>query len=159
MQYIFDTNTFLQAKNDYYPFDVCPAFWDWLDLEHSRGTICSIDAVKAEMKDKDARAWVANHPAFFETNDLTRLADIANYVSGLTQYLPAEHQRFFKGADPILIAHALNTGGIVVTQEVADYTGKMIKIPDICKVFGVTCLRTSEVLRALSGKFILEVQP
>ena len=30
MAYLLDTNVFIQAKNLYYGFDFCPAFWDWL---------------------------------------------------------------------------------------------------------------------------------
>ena len=30
MAYLLDANVFIQAKNLYYGFDFCPAFWDWL---------------------------------------------------------------------------------------------------------------------------------
>ena len=28
--YLLDANVFIQAKNLYYGFDFCPAFWEWL---------------------------------------------------------------------------------------------------------------------------------
>ena len=34
MTYLLDANIFIQAKNLYYNFDICPAFWDWLDREN-----------------------------------------------------------------------------------------------------------------------------
>ena len=30
MSYLLDANIFIQAKNLYYGFDFCPAFWEWL---------------------------------------------------------------------------------------------------------------------------------
>lgn len=30
MQYLLDANVFIEAKNRYYGFDFCPAFWNWL---------------------------------------------------------------------------------------------------------------------------------
>lgn len=32
MAYLLDTNVLIAAKNTYYGFDFCTAFWDWLDV-------------------------------------------------------------------------------------------------------------------------------
>jgi hypothetical protein len=29
--FLLDSNVFIQAKNFYYGFDICPGFWKWLD--------------------------------------------------------------------------------------------------------------------------------
>ena len=34
MMYLLDSNVFIEAKNRHYPFDVVPAFWDWLVRAH-----------------------------------------------------------------------------------------------------------------------------
>ena len=31
MLFLLDSDTLIQAKNEYYGFDLCPGFWDWLD--------------------------------------------------------------------------------------------------------------------------------
>ena len=49
MGYLLDSNVFIQAKNLHYGFDFCPAFWDWLDDSHARGTVFSIDKVRDEL--------------------------------------------------------------------------------------------------------------
>ena len=50
MAYLLDANTFIQAKNEYYWFDICPGFWEWLDRQNSAGNIFSIDRIGDELK-------------------------------------------------------------------------------------------------------------
>lgn len=40
---------FIRAKNDYYGFDFCPGFWDWLDQAHRNGIAFSVEAVYDEL--------------------------------------------------------------------------------------------------------------
>jgi hypothetical protein len=49
MAYLLDANVFIEAKNGYYGFDFAPAFWDWLDHEHSNGNLFSIEKVRDEL--------------------------------------------------------------------------------------------------------------
>ena len=39
MAYLLDTNIFIQAKNEYYGFDLCPGFWDWLERQNKVGQV------------------------------------------------------------------------------------------------------------------------
>ena len=36
--YLLDANVFIQAKNQYYGFDIVPAFWAWLIAANGAGT-------------------------------------------------------------------------------------------------------------------------
>ena len=49
MTYLLDANIFIQAKNLYYSFDFCPAFWDWLDRANADQKVFSIDKVRNEL--------------------------------------------------------------------------------------------------------------
>jgi hypothetical protein len=49
MTYLLDANVFIQAKNEYYGFDIVPAFWDWLIAANKAGTVFSIDKVGDEL--------------------------------------------------------------------------------------------------------------
>jgi len=51
MPYLLDSNTFIQAKNEYYAFRLCPGFWDWIDRENHAGTVFSIEPVLKELRD------------------------------------------------------------------------------------------------------------
>jgi len=46
MTYLLDANVFIQAKNLYYGFDFCPAFWDWLVEWNTDGKVFSIGACR-----------------------------------------------------------------------------------------------------------------
>ncbi len=50
MPYLLDANTFIQAKNEYYGFDICPGYWDWLERQNAVGNIFSIDQIGDELK-------------------------------------------------------------------------------------------------------------
>ena len=49
MPYLLDTNVFIEAKNRYYGFEFCPAFWDWLLLANTDGRVFSIDHIGDEI--------------------------------------------------------------------------------------------------------------
>jgi hypothetical protein len=44
MKHLFDTNVFIEAKNHYYAFDICPGFWDWIDhvVKAKAGSIVNV---------------------------------------------------------------------------------------------------------------------
>lgn len=48
-RYLLDANVFIQAKNQHYGFDFCPAFWEWLVKENQSGKVASIDKVGDEL--------------------------------------------------------------------------------------------------------------
>ena len=64
MNYLLDANTYIQAKNQYYGMDICPAYWDWLDQQFELGLVASIDMVGRELKaGNDALVnWVKDRP-------------------------------------------------------------------------------------------------
>src|SRR6516162_5390261 len=49
MPYLLDSNVFIEAKNKYYQFSLCPGFWDWLIRENANGKIFSHDSVLSEL--------------------------------------------------------------------------------------------------------------
>jgi len=60
MAYLLDSNVFIRAKNEYYGFDICPGFWDWLDVAAERGDVLSVEAVYDELAPQldDLAEWV-----------------------------------------------------------------------------------------------------
>jgi hypothetical protein len=39
MAYLLDADVFIRAKNLHYGFDFCPAFWDWIVVNHAAGSL------------------------------------------------------------------------------------------------------------------------
>jgi len=61
-KYLLDTNVFIEAKNRYYGFDFCPAFWNWLVLLGEKDRLASVKHVKDEIaKGEDELShWIKN---------------------------------------------------------------------------------------------------
>ena len=42
MKYLLDTNIFIEPKNSYYDFSICPGFWDWLKNCPDLGSVSKV---------------------------------------------------------------------------------------------------------------------
>jgi hypothetical protein len=79
---------------------------------------------------------------------------IADFVS--SEYPPHSFGQFLAGADPWLVAQALVDGATVVTHEVlVPPAATVIKIPNICKQFGVPYTTIYNVMKTLKVRFSL----
>lgn len=162
MQYLLDSNVFIQAKNTYYAFDICPGFWHWMDSFVAGGDIESITRVAAELEDgKDELAkWakVRRDSGWFldvsdkPTQDAFKLVIDEVNKSGCK---PAAIRSFLAGADPWLIAKAMVHGSTIVTEEKLNLDAKRkVFIPNICQTVRVPYIGTFDTLRQLSCSFI-----
>jgi hypothetical protein len=76
---------------------------------------------------------------------------ISDYV--FTRYKQHQALDFSKGADPWVIAHALDDNGIVVTQESSlRPDAQKARIPDVCKHFDMRCIDGIQMLKDLRAK-------
>ncbi len=166
MNYLLDTNIFIQAQDTYYCFDICPGFWDFLGMHFITGELISISHVYKELSHKDDAIyeWIQDHKPFFEgvDDEVTQrhFSAIANYVqkeySQRKQNNPHINQ-FLSVADPWLIAKAKTLSATLVTHEIRGGPGShKPKIPDICDQFNVPTIRTNDLLRSLSIRFVME---
>ncbi|MEX1027330.1 MAG: DUF4411 family protein, partial [Candidatus Paceibacterota bacterium] len=62
-KYLLDSNPFIEAKNRYYGFEICPGFWTALIDQFHRGRLCSIDQVHGELtaQSDQLSQWVTNN--------------------------------------------------------------------------------------------------
>lgn len=162
MTYLLDSNTFIQAKNDFYRFSFCPGYWDWIIDGYYRGQIFSTEHVRQELlRLQDELAdWIKTAvPAgiFIKGSDasLRTYSDIVRWVSNREMYKQEHKARFLSGADPWLIAEAMNGNHTVVTFEKSQPIASTVKIPDVAKAFGVPTLRVYDVLELTGQKLTL----
>jgi len=122
----------------------------------------SIDRVKAELAggNDDLAEWVKNTApgdAFGSTNAADAVAwygRVVNWVLGEPRFTPAAKHEFAQAADPWLVAYAGAHGMTLVTQETpAPMSRNNVKIPDVCRQFGVPWQNTFEILEALGVAF------
>jgi len=163
MAYLLDANVFIQAKNLYYGFDFCPAFWDWLLINNKQQKVFSIEKVGNEIEagNDELAQWVNSRgPNFFLKPDSVMLSALEKVSEWATSqnYDPAAVNTFFQVADYFLVAFALAHEYVIVTQEVASPSTKRIKIPNACIGLGIKCVTPYEMLRKEGARFILDTQ-
>ena len=155
-EFWLDTNVLIEARNGPYGFDIAPGFWTALDELSGRGEIRMSSLVYEELVagvQDDLALWIRERRRsglVVEPDEEVQAAlrEIADYVNG--NFMASRAATFLRGADPWVIAHALVSDGIVVTQEArVPANSTRVKIPNICTVFRVGSINTYRMLREL----------
>jgi len=162
MAFLLDTNTLIQAKNDYYAFGLCPGFWDWLTSANAAGSVHSIAPVLTEIRDgnDDLTTWAnARLPSFFLPMDAIAAAKLPDVVAWIqaADFREEAKRDFLAKADPQLIAYAIAHESILVTHEVhKEGERRKVEIPTVCRALGVSCVRTFQMLTSEGVRFVVE---
>jgi len=164
MTYLLDANVFIQAKNLYYGFDFCPAFWEWTIDANASGLVYSIDKVEGELVGlgDELSTWADQRgDALFLRPDSSLLPSLqaVSVWAASQNYEPGAINLFLQSTDYYLVAHAHAHGDVVVTHEVSSNSIKKIKIPDACLGTKVPCMNTFEMLRRERARFVLGAPP
>lgn len=162
-KYLLDANVFIEAKNRYYGFEICPGFWTSLvDLNNNKSVFC-IDRIRDELvaQNDDIKDWVENRSPetfFKQTQDQTvfnSFQAMVNWVYSQTQFVQAAKTEFASVADGWLLAYAHANGMTVVThEEFAPQAKRKVPMPNICLEFGINYVNTFQMLANLNVKFI-----
>jgi len=161
--YLVDANVLIEAKNRYYSFSICPGFWDALAWKAGMGSVGSVDVVKNELAsgNDDLAKWVKHAVptvAIRSTNDVDAVSwyeRVMQWVLAEPRFLQAAKDEFARAADPWLVAYAGAHAMTLVTQETPEpLFRKKVKIPDVCRQFGVACTNTFQMLEDLGVSFV-----
>jgi len=77
-----------------------------------------------------------------------------NWVLNAPRFAQAAKDEFAQAADPWLVAYAGAHGMMLVTQETPEpMSRKKVKIPDVCRQFGVRWVSTFGMLEDLGVAF------
>lgn len=163
-QFLVDTNTFIQAKDFHYGFDICSGFWRSLDVNHEKDKVFSIDRVKTELLDgnDELKDWAkdARRESFFEPTDdievIEKAAEILDWLQDEDQYKVAGKADFSAKADPWLIAYAsVHDLTLVTHEQLRPDIKKRVPIPNVCEAFDVGYTDVFEMLRALKTRMVM----
>ena len=164
-QYIFDTNVILAAQATYYRPSICPGFWEFMARRHWAELLFSLDVVHDELLVKTEKyakeylqAWLTQNSSEEQFFRSTREDAVKQEHERMSQIIKANSsynhdqvEKFLTGADLWLIAYAKVYGCVVVTEErPAGKAASQVRIPDICRQFGVPCCNTFDMLEELS---------
>lgn len=155
-KYLLDANVFIQAKRNYYPFDICPGYWDALCWHQKNGVILSIDKIWDELErgGDEIFTWAKDSfgkGSFVDSSISSEMySSMVEWVQNQAHFKTAAKAEFAAVADGWLVALAKTEDYILVTQEVFDpLIQKKVPIPNVCEAFGVRYISTYDLLRNL----------
>jgi len=166
-QYLLDANPFIEAKNRYYGFSLCPGFWKALIAQHNNHRVFSIDRVFDELVDEGDQLsdWAkdtAPTTFFKKTQDqavIDMFQKMVAWVNAQTQFTSAAKTEFASVADGWVMAYAKVNGFAVVThEEFAPLAQKKVPMPNVCLEFDIEYFNTFEMLKDFNVKFILSAK-
>ena len=124
MEYLFDTNIFVESKKNL-PMDVWPTFWTKMVELINSGIVHSIDKVKDEIDrgGDELTDWIHNNAphGFFLTQDsvvLTKLAETITWAQNSPiNFTQSAISGYANVADSYLVATAAAKNMVLVTYE------------------------------------------
>ena len=159
MNYLLDSNIFIEPKKHFYEFDICPDFWTWI---RTCKDLASIEEVREEIfqGNDELVSWIKKslRKDWFLKCDIAiqkNYSIIVDYVNKLDGYSLKKKDDFIRGADGWLIAAAMQRKDIIVTQEkshISPTDKNKIYLPAIAKHFNVECIMLCDLLRRLKIK-------
>ena len=159
-KYIIDSNIFITAHRQIYPFDIAPGFWEQI-IKKGANQIIIIEPVNDEIaKGKDILTdWYLENKDQFEQLKipdqivLESYKDIINHLNTNDQYKQSAKYEFASIADSWLCAYGLAYDYTIVTLEkYQEGAKKRILIPNICKEFDINYIDLLQFMRQLSFK-------
>lgn len=161
--YWIDSGVLIQAKNGHYAMELVPKFWIFIETELKAGTIRMPKMCFDEVTDgnDDLAKWckhrrnIGHFRCTANKEVQERFATVSQYV--YDNFKPHAAADFLKGADAWVIAHALATGGFVVTEELRNRYKSKIKIPVIARAVRAQWKPTYDMCKRAKGS-ILKVQ-
>jgi len=170
-KFLFDSNSFISAKNTFYGFDIAPSFWEQLNELAAKETLGIIDRVYDELvfpndpdKEDELSRWIRiEFQGKVHTTKETQVVQMyARIIQKMTQdapyatsYSKSAKARFAEvnNADAWQVAFAqVNNLTIVTFETYTPDERKNIKIPVVCKEFGVHYINLHEFMRRVSMK-------
>jgi hypothetical protein len=166
-RYVLDANAFIEPRNRYYSFEICPGYWLALVRQHKTKRVCSIDRIRAELVPKkesewdDIARWInAEVPETFfkKTADqdvIGKYQAMVAWVYSQSQFEASAKTEFATVADGWVVAYAAANNLTVVTHEQYSPEARArVPMPNVCVEFGVHYVDTFAMLRDLGERFV-----
>ena len=166
MQYLLDTNIYINFYDRAYRFEYFPSFWDAFEKVLNQYVVLPKIVVEETNKSDEFKKWLEDN---FKGEYLNH-KDYAEEWGQIIQHI-AQHPCYSdkalidprswtheKIADGWLIAIAKKDGLTLVTDERANPTlnaqnpSGAAKIPDIAKDFGIKCITLNEFFKEIGFK-------
>lgn len=162
-KFVIDADTLIAAHKSTYIPEVFPGLWESLGYYQKQGALVFIDKVFDEIKaPRDLASWKEFLDSSLivptDGDETIRLSyqqvlDWAKYALD-PKFTKAALKKFGEGADGWLVAFAKENDAKIVTNETPERRSKSeIKLPTVCKEFGVKYSRLSRMLKELGAEY------
>ena len=150
-KYCLDTSALIQPWNSYYSIALCPQYWDLLHgLAQQRIVFCTqLVAREIEKEDDELAKWIKQRPFLFWDVTPNVQHNLRKILASHRELVDVKKDRSM--ADPWVIAHAMTENATVVTKE--GFAPRKIKIPDVCRDYGLRCIDDIEFVREIGITF------
>lgn len=153
--YSFDASAFISPWRVYYPRASFPGVWDCFDQLITNRRVRCAEQIMGEIErgGDELWEWVAERrkELIYPTDNAIQEA-----VRRILHTYPNLVEPTGKSAgDPWVIALAMVIGASVVTFEVpiTDPRSPKVKIPNVCRGYGIPCINVFEVIRREGWRF------
>lgn len=152
--YSVDTSALIDGLERYYPEASFPGLWEAIDDLIADGRFVVSEEVWEEAKKKDevVKTWL-------EARKDEIVAPTTTEVLETTQSILVQSPRMAMSgsgrnkADPFVVAVGERLSGVVVTGEGHDGNERRPKIPYVCQLRGLRCIRFTELIVAEQWTF------
>lgn len=159
MPYLIDTSVFHDIQN-HYPVYTLLSFREWVKQNHQDELVFSVEGVSKELGHKEIKdeikSWSKEIGGKFY---LSGNAGIRENISKISDWVKVRYSglnyNFLRTAD-VFLAHGMQLGYTVVTQETFKGQLSKPKIPTACKEFGVDCIKIMEMLEREGYAFVIQ---
>lgn len=166
MSYVLDTDVFIRAWRDYYPFDYFPGWWEWLGILLARGQARIPEDVYRELiYPDDLTIWLDQVRARTPDCVIRRLEIPPGVQKDVSQMVCDKYdgvfaQRFLQKADYWVICSALSAGAVVVSLERRNTPSQSggskwraeVKVPNVCDLLDIRCIGSfADLFKEIGG--------
>lgn len=151
--FVLDTSAFINSWNHHYRLPVFQGVWDALGQAMTDGVVVAPSEVLVELSRRSGdplHTWAQGYPAAFVPPAASWLPHVATLQAHAPHWFTGTGQH---GADPFVVAMALDAGLPVVTYEGQAFSGNPARVatqrramPHVCALVSVPVLTMFDVL-------------
>jgi hypothetical protein len=160
--YVIDTSSLIELKK--FPEDVFPSLWKNIETLIASGFIISHREVLKELsyQDDSLKRWAQKQKKFFKELDAYQIKIVKEILRKYPSLAKSEGES--PSADPFVIALAIELERdpqktldpsfkkrVVVSEE--RLRGTRVRIPFVCREYGIECITMIEMCRSEGWKF------